>query len=402
MKTAMDVNSLASVNVLPFQALAFNIDFKFVEDKLDPDGRIVVLEMGDGLVQGNVAYEHLYGTHMLVPIIQELVKERHVYLIVDDEMQYFLKVKTLAAHTNLTVIPNIIDFITAVKAGEYPQLEQGIVVNFHSSETKVEQISHSNLQTILHSLGKQVPVLSGQTLFYAADRIKYLLYTLLPEAHIPATKIIRKTELGTVIADVMKWKTDKVIIKPVDQQNSDGVIAIAIEKLTEFFKLMQGERSNYQPLSEQEFNACNYWTTTNASLFCLIQPCLSSQLIKVNNKTYDATGRLSGIAFYDKGEVHIVPVGEFWKFPDPIEGEQITSAAIVTVPYAAIGNIGQHCARIEDDKKSIIYEQLNKLFVPTLEKFFCLSLLEHLHNEFSEIKENNINFLYSTECAYIR
>lgn len=132
-------------------------------------------------------------------------------------------------------------------------------------------------------------------------------------------------------------KADLFIIKPINSQQSRGVIMIQAQDLNDTLRLIL---SDSQSLQTAEHRSLQYWSTDTNDSF-IVEQYVPSKSITVDGKEYDPTMRLVFCLQYERGLITLHVIGGFWKIPlKPLDEPGTLTEHHVTIPFAGEKYVG--------------------------------------------------------------
>ncbi len=112
-----------------------------------------------------------------------------------------------------------------------------------------------------------------------------------------------------------KLNCDKYVIKPLNASCGNGIIIVERIKLDRELKKILVDKSTLDP----DDPAYQYWISTKNKNF-LVEEFISSKIILMDNKHYDATMRVIFVLSHDMNNINIDFLGAYWKLPSmPLE-----------------------------------------------------------------------------------
>lgn len=107
-----------------------------------------------------------------------------------------------------------------------------------------------------------------------------------------------------------KLNCEKYVIKPLNASRGSGVIIVDRLHLDKELKKILVDK---QTLNTED-SSYKYWIATKDKNF-LVEEFVSSKIIIIDNKHYDATMRVIFVLSHDMGNINIDYLGAYWKLP---------------------------------------------------------------------------------------
>ena len=381
------------------------IDLKY-NDNNEPKERLKICEFGQGVISGFLGHQMLHGPGKIWGNLWHFMASfNKPILYVNPDLKdahapnNHYNLGTLMAYQQHSIVHSTVDLITQRcwrAARNRPPCDNRLSsITAIMCSNSPKNIYNRALTTTITTKCPGALVMDDATRGIVLNKARtHLLFANDPAVqHFrPAALLLKKKYYPTLAQEIIKKiPATAYVIKPIDAWKGDGILMVRPSELDKYLRAMlnkPGAPGN--PMA----HAIRYWVHDHAQYF-LVERLETSQLIKVKNKTYDATMRVAVGLAYDNGDVKIEFLGAYWKLPDkPINAD----GTLVEHFKSHISSSRIVCSALVNQITYIqVQKYLNQLLPPIYRKMVALrhdsatsKLLNHeLHGHNTARRELN-------------
>jgi hypothetical protein len=294
------------------------------------DGSLKILEFGEGTLSKFKGFDSIYGTGAMLSRIYKFCAEECKQLFVVDHDLEFPNKRTAAGYPMLLKKHAVVyysrdDMLSVPKnntkaegAGEGAQLL--VLQSRRASHKRIQ-----NINAVYPSMRVANAAISP---FVNNKKQTDKLFTKELRDYRPYTAVVEKRDAQNQVAAILEACPAKYfVLKPIASSRGIGILFAHRDQLELMFKKLfsnYGLKSIVGKIKKiidphgtsilSKSNNVKFWQYNTDTHF-IIESCESSKAVTVDNKSYDATLRLSYGLIHKDGYVEAKAIGYYWKLP---------------------------------------------------------------------------------------
>lgn len=374
----------------------------FIADlRLSPDGKVYIVELGDGCNSSFDGYDSLPGQQQTMrQLTREKLCESGVRILSDlsllDDL-YGAKQQGLFDHRcdphreklDITVVSYPCDLESELS----PDLQtltdkQTIVLTYETSAQNAA--SCAIRMNKIYELNPHPPIfMMGHNTFLPAIRDKFAYselarlsgFTLKPQDTLANLSYENLDAIESKLAGI---PGDYVVIKPMSESGGTGIMILPKSQASAVIRHLK-ERTEMPTLDPVNKEAYTFWQklliAEKDSAFMLLQQYIPNQPITVGQETFNPTARVVFYVYYDdKGEQHLKIVDGYWKLPrQSLSGTAAPATTSSAVSHIHDDTTGKtNSAAITPQQLAAITQQLEQGLPVLLDTIFSVDATEFL------------------------
>lgn len=389
----------------PAQAMpSAAISYLIADLKLTKEGRVKILEFGDGIGSDFEGYDAVNeGRGLMMSLFWNYLSSLNlpVWYVVDD-MSVALGSEYFVQHRATGVLESIRDghfvpsirFVADLKKGRIGKRK----ANFNPRDLSTYSaillftVSHQYTYDQMKVILRDYPWIiwlnsSGAVGFYVQD--KFLTNTLFDTKlaeHRPGWKMLIKQYRSDLSAEIMRdLPAERYVIKPLDANRGRGILVVDKEALDAVLKRIlntDNEKAAKEIQLEQvrvldgENDPFEYWLIDRNPAF-LIETCETSKPVNVRGKQFDGTLRMAFCLRYSQGAITVDFLDGYWKLPVAPIGQGDLQDSVISKIHREKGDAMLDAenisAKVSDEDKITVMGQLKDILPQIFTKMLSVS-----------------------------
>lgn len=290
------------------------------------DGSLKILEFGEGTLSKFEGFDSIYGTGAMLSRIYEFcAKECRQLFVVDHNLEFPNK-QTAAGYPTLLKKHAVVhysgdDMLSVPKNNTNAEGAQLLVF-------QRRRASHKSIQKINAVYPSMRIANAAISPFVNNKQQTDKLFTKELRDYRPYTAVVAKRDAQNQVEAILEACPAKYfVLKPIASSRGIGILFAHRDQLELMFKKLfsnYGLKSIVGKIKKifdphgtsilSKSNNVKFWQYNTDTHF-IIESCESSKAVTVDNKSYDATLRLSYGLIHKDGYVEAKAIGYYWKLP---------------------------------------------------------------------------------------
>lgn len=321
-----ELRSITSTRFFPVDISFFIADAKYDE------GKLKILEFGEGPRSRFNGYDTLYGRGKMWAYFWQYLEQFQIPIwYVDPNIdknnvqkevgfKEFKKINGIALKNMQELIEN--DAFQHTAHQDPPKNKysikdyKGIIIFRHKNA------SHDIIEEFKRNFPYFIVVDNASSLHVNNKYLTSLLFNDKQLTHYrPQCKSYLKQYSPSLATQIIKdFHCNTYVIKPLTAFKGNGVIIVKKETLN---KVLYHILKKTKIIRRSKNPTYNHWARNKNKKF-IVEECEASKYIKVGGKTYDPTMRMVFCLHYEKGKIYLTMLGGYWKLPPRALEEQGT------------------------------------------------------------------------------